>query len=55
MIYQIGGLITGDVGFGVWTVVAFAVLAAMIYLLVRKNKYGEYGERLSERKAAANA
>ncbi len=55
MIYQIGGLITGDVGFGVWTVVAFAVLAAMIYLLVRKNKYGEYGERLSERKAAVNA
>ena len=56
MIYQIGGLITGDVSFGVWTVVAFVVLAAMIYLLVRKNRYGEYGERLtSDRKAAANA
>ena len=55
MIYQIGGLITGDVSFGVWTVVAFVVLAAMIYLLVRKNKYGEYGERLtSDRKAAVN-
>ncbi len=55
MIYQIGGLITGDVSFGVWTVVAFVVLAAMIYLLVRKNRYGEYGERLDARKAAANA
>ena len=55
MIYQIGGLITGDVGFGVWTVVAFVVLAAMIYLLVRKNRYGEYGERLtSDRRAAVN-
>ena len=55
MIYQIGGLITGDVSFGVWTVVAFVVLAAMIYLLVRKNKYGEYGERLtSDRRAAVN-
>ena len=56
IIYQLGGLITGDVSFGVWTVVAFVVLAAMIYLLVRKNRYGEYGERLtSDRKAAANA
>ena len=55
MIYQIGGLITGDVSFGVWTVVAFVVLAAMIYLLVRKSRYGEYGERLtSDRRAAVN-
>ena len=55
MIYQIGGLITGDVSFGLWTVVAFVVLAAMIYLLVRKSRYGEYGERLtSDRRAAVN-
>ena len=55
MIYQLGGLITGDVGFGVWTVVALAVLVGMIYLLVRKNRYGEYGERLdAKKKAAAN-
>ena len=55
MIYQIGGLITGDVSFGLWTVVAFMVLAAMIYLLVRKSRYGEYGERLtSDRRAAVN-
>ena len=55
IIYQLGGLITGDVGFGVWTVVALAVLVGMIYLLVRKNRYGEYGERLdAKKKAAAN-
>ena len=53
MIYQLGGLITGDVGFGVWTVVALAVLVGMIYLLVRKNRYGEYGERLDAKKKAA--
>ena len=54
MIYQLGGLITGDVGFGVWTVVALAVLAVILYFLFRRNPYGEYGERLKGRKAAAN-
>ena len=41
MIYNIGGLITGSVGFSVWTVVAIAVLAVFLYLLFRKNKYDE--------------
>ena len=36
IIYQIGGLITGEVGFGVFTVVAFALVAAIVYLLFRK-------------------
>ncbi len=36
IVYQIGGLITGEVGFGVFTVVAFALVAAIIYLLFRK-------------------
>ena len=35
MVYQLGLLFTGV--FTVWTVVAIALLAAMIYLLVRKN------------------
>ena len=35
MVYQLGLLFTGV--FNVWTVVAIALLAAMIYLLVRKN------------------
>ena len=55
IIYQLGGLILGEVAFGLWTVVALAVLAALLYLLFRRNPYGEYGEKLSARKAAANA
>lgn len=38
VVYQIGLLIATG-AFGVWTVVAFLLLAAMVYLLVRKNKY----------------
>lgn len=41
IVYQIGGLLTGTVGFGLWTVVALAALAAIIYLLVRKGYQGE--------------
>ena len=39
IVYQIGMLFTG--AFSIWTVVAIAVLAGMIYLLVRKNPYRE--------------
>ena len=35
MFNQIGGLITGEVAFSAWTVVAFAVLAGMLFLLFR--------------------
>ncbi len=55
MIYQLGGLILGQVAFSLWTVVALVVLAGMLYLLFRKNKYNEYGERLDAKKAAVNA
>ncbi len=56
IIYQLVGLVVGQVAFSIWTVAAILVLAAMIYLLVRKNKYGEYGERLeAQKKAAVNA
>ncbi|MEY8574548.1 ferrous iron transporter B [Oscillospiraceae bacterium 21-37] len=41
IVYQIGGLLTGTVGFGLWTVVALAALTAIIYLLVRKGYQGE--------------
>ena len=37
-IYQIGGLITGEVAFNFFTIVAFALVAAMLYLLFRPNK-----------------
>ena len=36
-IYQIGNLLTGG-GFGVWTVVAFLIIAVFIYLLFRPGK-----------------
>ena len=39
MVYQLGGLLTGAVSFGVGTVVALVLLAGLIYLLVRRNKY----------------
>lgn len=37
IVYQIGMLFTGV--FTAWTVVAFALLAVMLYFLVRKNRY----------------
>ena len=39
-IYQIGTLITGG-GFGIWTVVAFAIIVAFLYLLFRPYKESE--------------
>ena len=37
--YQIGGMITGEVAFGPFTVIAILLAIAFIYLLFRKNKY----------------
>ena len=45
IVYQIGGLITGEVGFGLGTIVAVLLIAALVYLLVRRNKYDD--ERLT--------
>ena len=39
VVYQIGGLITGEVGFNFFTIVAVAIIAFTIYLLFRPNKY----------------
>ena len=36
IVFQLGGLVTGEATFGIWTVVAIALLATLIYLLVRK-------------------
>ena len=41
IVYQIGGLFTGEATFGIFTVAAVVVLAALVYLVVRKNKYAE--------------
>ena len=39
MVYQLGGLIAGEISFGPGTVAALVCLVGMVYLLVRKNKY----------------
>ena len=39
-IYQIGTLVTGG-GFGIWTVVAFAIIIGFLYLLFRPYKESE--------------
>ncbi|SES31439.1 ferrous iron transport protein B [Butyrivibrio fibrisolvens] len=39
IIYQIGGLIIGQVSFGIGTIVAAALVIGMVYLLVRPNPY----------------
>ena len=39
VVYQIGGLITGEIGFNIFTVVAAAIVALVLYLLFRPNKY----------------
>ena len=42
MVYQIGGLITGTVAFSIWTVVALALFALLVFLVVRP--YRESGQ-----------
>ncbi len=41
VVFQIAGLFTGEATFGVFTIVAAAVLAGLVYLTVRKNKYAD--------------
>ncbi len=41
IVYQIGGLFTGEASFGILTVVAVAVLAGLVYLVVRKNRHAD--------------
>ena len=39
IVYQLGGLFTGEAVFGIFTVAAVAALAGLLYLILRKNKY----------------
>ena len=34
--FQLGGLFTGEASFGIWTLVALALLVGLLYLLLRK-------------------
>lgn len=41
IVFQLGGLVTGEATFGIFTVMAVAALAVLVYLVVRKNKYAD--------------
>ena len=51
IVFQLGGLITGEATFGPFTVVAALLLLGLLYLVFRKNKYNEnhLTERVKER------
>ena len=55
MVYQFGGLVTGEVSFGIGTVAAIIVLALMIYLLVRKPSQADEGANLRKMSVQANS
>ena len=46
LVYQLGGLVTGEVSFNPFTIVALVLLAGLLYLLFRKNPYREGAVRL---------
>ena len=54
IIYQIGGLITGELTFGVGTVVAIAFIALIIFLLFRKPAKADSTEGLRRMSVDAN-
>ena len=54
IIYQIGGLITGELTFGVGTVVAIAFIALIIFLLFRKPAKADSTESLRRMSVDAN-
>ncbi|MCI8656797.1 MAG: ferrous iron transport protein B [Oscillospiraceae bacterium] len=52
IVYQLGGLITGEVPFGIFTVIAFALLAGLLYLLFRPCRENGRDVSLSSRSPA---
>ena len=53
VVYQLGGLFTGEVGFGPGTVAALLCVAGLAYLLARRNRYDEHHLTISSVAAAA--
>ena len=51
IVYQIGGLIAGEVGFGIFTVVAVVLLGGLLYLLLRPYTENN-GAKLNDRSVA---
>ena len=55
IVFQLGGLATGEAVFSVWTVAAAAALAGILYLLLRKGYQGGHETRSLTSVAAAAA
>ena len=53
IVFQLGGLVTGEAAFGLGTVVALVLLAGILYLLFRKGYQGEENTRRLTSVAAA--
>ena len=47
IVYQLGGLITGEATFSIFTIAAVLVLAGLLYLTLRKGYQPKQGETLS--------
>ncbi len=45
IVFQLGGLVTGEAAFGPGTIAALVLLAGMVYMLVRKGYRAEAGQR----------
>ena len=54
IVYQVGGLLAGVAPFSVWTVVAFAALAGLVYMLFRKGYQPDESTHHLSSVAAAN-
>ena len=54
IVYQLGGLVTGEASFSVFTVVAIAALAGLVYLVVRPNPYTDEKLKLDVKKVVAS-
>ncbi len=55
IVFQLGGLVTGETGFGIGTIAAVVLLAGIIYLLLRKGCQSESDPRHLTSVAAAAA
>ena len=55
MFYQLGGLVLGEVSFNLWTVVALAVLAGMLFQLFRPMPAAKKADASEELEAGAGA
>ena len=53
IVFQLGGLVTGEAAFGIGTIAALVLLVGILYLLFRKGYQGEENTRRLSSVAAA--